>query len=92
LKEFKGYSRLGFRKNISRHRGHREIILFTTKNTKDMARPLAATKFEIRISKYETNSNDKKLKFKTNYNLLIKRELRMPISKNEQKKYEVDGL
>ncbi len=26
-----------------------------------LARPLAATKFEIRISKYETNPNDKKL-------------------------------
>ncbi len=26
-----------------------------------LARPLAATKFEIRISKYETISNDKKL-------------------------------
>ena len=27
----------------------------------NLARPLAATKFEIRISKYETISNDKKL-------------------------------
>ena len=33
--------------------------LFLT--TEDLARPLAATKFEIRISKYETISNDKKL-------------------------------
>ena len=29
--------------------------------TKYLARPLAATKSEIRISKYETISNDKKL-------------------------------
>ncbi len=28
--------------------------------TEYLARPLAATKFEIRMSKYETNSNDKK--------------------------------
>ncbi len=39
---------------------------FKTKNTyhgdtEYLARPLAATKFEIRISKYETISNDKEL-------------------------------
>jgi len=33
----------------------------TAETTDYLARPLAATKSEIRISKYETISNDKKL-------------------------------
>ncbi|SOH04804.1 hypothetical protein KSMBR1_2309 [Candidatus Kuenenia stuttgartiensis] len=38
------------------------LHIFTTHSItmKYLERPLAATKFEIRISKYETNSNDKK--------------------------------
>ncbi|QII10979.1 hypothetical protein KsCSTR_16000 [Candidatus Kuenenia stuttgartiensis] len=57
-----------------------------------MARPLAATKFEIRISKYKTISNDKNSILQTLRRHHLINALRLCSLKNEHKKQEVDGL
>jgi hypothetical protein len=60
--------------------------------TNYIAQPSAASKLEIRISKYETNSNDKKLKFKTKYKLSIINKLQQALSNIEQKEQEIERL
>ncbi len=58
---------------------------------KDQARPAAATKFEIRNSKFETISNDKNSKLHDIRKSYLINALRLRILKNKHKKQEVDG-
>jgi hypothetical protein len=78
--------------------GARRIYFSPRRKRRSLERSLAASKLEIRISKSsagcltaETNSNDKKLKFKTKYKLLIINKLQQTLSNIEQKEQEVEG-